>query len=103
MESFSMFRSGKTVENIAAERSLSPMTIESHLSYFIQTGEMDILELVKEEKIPAIQDAIESYGHDRLAPLKEVLGDDYTYGEIKAVIGWMNKNATNWFNLYFNR
>jgi ATP-dependent DNA helicase RecQ len=91
-ESFSLFRSGKTVENIAAERSLSPMTIESHLSYFVQTGEMDILELVKEEKIPVIQDAIESYGHEKLAPLKEVLGDNYTYGEIKAVIGWMSRD-----------
>ena len=35
-ESFSMFRSGKTVESIAAERGLSPMTIEGHLSYFVQ-------------------------------------------------------------------
>ncbi len=91
-ETFTLYRSGKTVESIAAERSLSPMTIESHLSHFVQTGEMDILELVKEEKIPVIQDAIESYGYERLAPLKEVLGDNYTYGEIKAVIGWMNRD-----------
>lgn len=90
-ESFSMFRSGKSVESIAAERGLSPMTVEGHLSYFVQTGEMDVSELVKEEKIPVIQDAIESYGYERLAPLKEVLGEDYTYGEIKAVIGWMNR------------
>jgi ATP-dependent DNA helicase RecQ len=52
---------------------------------------MDILELVQEEKIPAIKDAVESYGHERLAPLKEILGDDYSYGEIRAVIGWMNR------------
>jgi ATP-dependent DNA helicase RecQ len=91
MESFNLYRSGKTIENIAAERGLSTITIESHLSYFVQTGELDILEMVKQEKIPAIQDAIESYGIERLAPLKEVLGEDYSYGEIKAVIGWMNK------------
>jgi ATP-dependent DNA helicase RecQ len=91
-ESFSLFRAGKTVEHIAAERGLSPMTIESHLTYFVQSGEMDVLELVKQEKIPAIQDAIESYGQDRLAPLKEVLGENYSYVEIKAVIGWMNRD-----------
>lgn len=90
-ETFSLFRAGKSVEAIATERGLSPMTIEGHLSYFVQTGEMEVSELVKEEKIPAIQDAIESYGYDRLAPLKEVLGEGYTYGEIKAVIGWMNR------------
>jgi ATP-dependent DNA helicase RecQ len=92
-ETFNMYRSGKSVTEIAASRGLSPITIESHLGYFIQTGDLDVLELVNEEKIPAIQDAIESYGHDRLAPLKEVLGDDYSYGEIKAVIGWMSREG----------
>jgi len=91
IESFTLYRSGKSIPDIAAERGLSPTTIESHLSYFVQTGEMDVLDMVKEEKIPAIKDAVESYGHERLGPLKEVLGDNYTYGEIKAVIGWMNR------------
>lgn len=90
-ESFTLYQSGKSISEIAAQRSLSPTTIESHLSYFVQTGEMDVLDMVKEEKIPAIKDAVESYGHERLAPLKEVLGDGYTYGEIKAVVSWMNR------------
>jgi ATP-dependent DNA helicase RecQ len=62
------------------------------LSYFVQSGEMDISDMVAEEKISAIKDAIESYGAERLAPLKEVLGDDFSYGEIKAVVGWMSRN-----------
>jgi ATP-dependent DNA helicase RecQ len=86
-----LYRSGNSVKDIAAERGLATTTIESHLSYFVQTGEMDVLEMVKEEKIPAIKDAIESYGYERLSPLKEVLGENYSYGEIKAVISWMNK------------
>jgi ATP-dependent DNA helicase RecQ len=92
-ETFTLYRSGKSVAEIATERGLAATTIEGHLSHFVQTGEMDVLELVQEEKIPAIQDAIESYGHDRLTPLKEVLGDNYTYGEIKAVIGWLNRST----------
>ena len=87
-----MYRSGKTIPEIATERGLATTTIEGHLSYFVQTGEIDVLEFVREEKIPAIKDAVESYGFEKLAPLKEVLGDNYTYGEIKAVIGWMNRN-----------
>ncbi len=90
-ESFTLYRSGKNVAEIAAERGLAATTIEGHLSYFIQTGELDVLEFVTEEKIPAIKDAVESYGYDKLAPLKEVLGDNYSYGEIRAVIGWMNR------------
>lgn len=91
LASFTLFRAGKSVIEIAAERSLSLMTIESHLGYFIQSGELEVTEIVNEGKIPAIKDAVESYGQERLTPLKEVLGDNYTYGEIKAVIGWMNR------------
>lgn len=91
IESFNLYRSGKTIADIATERGLAATTIESHLSYFVQTGELDVLEMVKEEKIPAIKDVIESYGPERLSPLKEILGDDYSYGEIKAVISWMNR------------
>jgi len=37
--------------------------------------------------------AIESYGDDRLGPLKEVLGENYSYGEIRAVVAWMNREV----------
>ncbi|HEY9001867.1 MAG TPA: DNA helicase RecQ [Mucilaginibacter sp.] len=93
IETFTLYRSGKTIQEIAAERGLATTTIEGHLSYFVQTGEINVLEFVKEEKIPAIKDAVESYGYERLSPLKEVLGDNYSYGEIRAVIGWMNRNT----------
>jgi ATP-dependent DNA helicase RecQ len=92
METFTMYRQGKGITEIAATRGLSPMTIESHLSHFIESGEIDILEIVSQEKIPVIKDAVESYGREMLSPLKQILGDDYSYGEIKAVISWMNKN-----------
>ncbi|MDN5284348.1 MAG: recQ [Mucilaginibacter sp.] len=90
-ETFTLYRAGKSVMEIAAARGLSQITIEGHLTHFVQTGDLDVQELVSAEKIPAIKDAVESYGNERLAPLKEILGDAYTYGEIKAVISWMNK------------
>ncbi|WPU94468.1 DNA helicase RecQ [Mucilaginibacter sabulilitoris] len=91
-ETFNLYRQGKNVMEIAAERGLSQVTIEGHLSHFVQTGDLDVNELVSEAKLHVILEALESYGAERLAPLKEVLGDAYTYGEIKAVISWMNKN-----------
>jgi ATP-dependent DNA helicase RecQ len=87
---FDLYKQGKTIPEIANERGLSPTTIEGHLSRFIQTGELDVHEFVNEAKIPAVKNAIESYGSEMLSPLKEILGDAYTYGEIKAVIAWMN-------------
>ncbi|HEK20663.1 MAG TPA: DNA helicase RecQ [Bacteroidetes bacterium] len=88
--SLELFRQGLSVAEIAHERGLSPVTIEGHLTAFIQTGELDVSTFVSADKIPAIQNAIESYGAERLAPLKEVLGEVYSYGEIKAVVAWIN-------------
>ncbi|MCC8411086.1 DNA helicase RecQ [Mucilaginibacter sp. UR6-1] len=90
-ESLNLFNAGKSIPQIAAERGLSPMTVEGHLTQFVQTGGLEVTRFVDENKIPAIQDAIDSYGTDRLAPLKEVLGDNYSYTEIKAVISWLKR------------
>ncbi|MCR8557853.1 DNA helicase RecQ [Mucilaginibacter sp. BJC16-A38] len=92
-ESFTLYRAGNTVTEIATQRGLSPTTIEGHLSFYIYKGEMDVFELVTPEKMPAIKDVVESYGAEKLSPIKEVLGDDFSYGEIKAVVAWMRKNG----------
>ncbi|WCT12424.1 DNA helicase RecQ [Mucilaginibacter jinjuensis] len=92
-ESFELYKAGISISEIAGMRNLATTTIENHLCSFIQSGEMEVTELVDQQKIPAIQDAVESYGADRLAPLKEILGDDYSYTEIKAVVSWMKKEA----------
>ncbi|HEX3386317.1 MAG TPA: RecQ family ATP-dependent DNA helicase, partial [Mucilaginibacter sp.] len=93
-ESFHLYRSGKTVAEIAIQRSLATTTIEGHLCYYIYKGEMDVQEIVGEEKRLLIKDTVESYGTEKLAPLKELLGENCSYGEIKAVIAWMRYTGT---------
>jgi ATP-dependent DNA helicase RecQ len=90
-ESFDLYRAGMSIGEIAGLRGIAATTVESHLCSFIQTGEMEVHEMVSAEKVPFIQDAIANYGADRLAPLKEVLGDGYTYAEIKAVVSWTKR------------
>ena len=82
-----MFRGEMSVEEIAEERELSPNTIETHLVRFIPTGEVKLTEIVPEEKIEPIREAIfEMNAEQGITPIKEFLGDDYSYGEIRAVI-----------------
>jgi ATP-dependent DNA helicase RecQ len=92
-DSFTLFRSGQNVAEIAAGRGLSVSTIENHLSYYIYKGAIEISELVSDDKQSKIKDTVESYGAEKLSPLKEVLGEDYSYGEIRAVIAWMRKTG----------
>jgi ATP-dependent DNA helicase RecQ len=94
-ESFSLYKNGMSIADIATQRGYASSTIEGHLASFIKTGEIDVSELVSPVKIPAIKDAIESYGADALSPLKQVLGDDYSYGEIRAVMAWMDGMKAN--------
>jgi ATP-dependent DNA helicase RecQ len=86
-----LFRSGKTIVDIAAERSLAVTTIEGHLSEFILSGEIKVTEIVEEEKIPAIKLAIKNVGDQKLTPIKEFLGENYSFGEIRAVLADMKR------------
>ena len=86
-----LFRAGKTITDIAAERSLAITTIEGHLSEFILSGEIKVTEIVEENKIPAIKLAIKNVGDQKLTPIKEFLGENYSFGEIRAVIAEMKR------------
>lgn len=88
--SLGLFKEGVTIPEIAARRGMAKTTIEGHLASFIATGEIDIKELLPENKIAAIHSAIEEIGGSSLTPIKAKLGEDYSYGEIKAVMNHLS-------------
>jgi len=93
-ESFELFKAGHTIEEIASLRNLSVVTIEGHLAFYIQLGKLAVEQIVSPAKIPTIQRAIELVGGKMLTPIKEELGDGYSYGEIKAVMAYMEFRAS---------
>jgi hypothetical protein len=84
--SMQMFREGKNIIQIAEERGMATSTIETHLLIYIATGELEIKTLVNEEKISAIKKVIAGLGEVSSAIIKEKLGYDYSYNEIRAVM-----------------
>jgi len=92
--SLDMFRDGKSIPQIAAERGLGLSTIEGHLTKFIPTGEVRLDQFVTIEKVEIIRNAIEKHSESNaLSPIKEYLGDDFTYGEIRAVMAAVSGKA----------
>ncbi|WP_132051386.1 helix-turn-helix domain-containing protein [Pseudocnuella soli] len=89
--SLEMFRKGKDIASIAAERNLTVSTIEGHLAAYIETGEVDVSDVVPPHKIPVILSAIKKAEPKTLGTLKSRLGNDYSYGEIKAVMSYMTR------------
>ncbi|MCO5235049.1 MAG: helix-turn-helix domain-containing protein [Chitinophagaceae bacterium] len=86
-----MFKEGKSIGEIARIRELTTGTIEGHLSGFIPTGEIKITDIITEEKIAVIRKAIEeTNAGNATSPVKERLGDDFSHGEIRAVLTFLN-------------
>lgn len=86
--SLAMFKTGKSVEEIAIERGLAVSTIQSHIVSFIGTGDIAIEELLPKEKIQAIEHVIEQVGDVPMSQIKERLGEEYSYSDIKAVLNY---------------
>ncbi len=84
--SFELYQSGKSIDEIAQERGFINSTIENHLAYFIERGKLEIMDFVNQKKTERIQASITENGPDSLKVIKEDLGDDYSYGEIRMVM-----------------
>ncbi len=88
--SLKYFRKGNTIEEIADIRGLKANTIANHLGYFIGTGEMDILDLMKENKRNTIMKAIEEDESGKMKVIKDTLGEQFGYDEIRMVLNYMD-------------
>ncbi len=89
-KSLDLFRDGLSIPEIARERGFGVSTIEGHLARFIPDGKVRLDELVPVEKIDTIRNAVLKFNENGvLSPIKEFLGEDYSYGEIRAVIASM--------------
>ena len=85
--SLRMFKNGFSIAEIAEARDLAKGTIETHLVRFIPSGEILLEEIVPEEKIEAIREAAIKFSDSgSISTVREFLGEDYSYGEIRAVL-----------------
>ena len=81
-----MLNQGMDLDGITLTRNLSLNTIYVHIEKLILTGEnISIEKLIKKEKMDAISSAILELGAETLKPIKDRLGDNFSYGEIRLV------------------
>ena len=76
-----------SVEEVAQRHQLSSNTIITHLERLIASGEaVDISHLLPvTDRVEEIKQAFEKVGTDRLAPVLEALGGEYSYAELRLV------------------
>lgn len=85
--SLTLFKEGKSLSDIAQARNLSVNTIQSHLCEFLASGEISIYDLVEEGKVSKMLPLVKNYSANAsLSVIRGELGNEYSYGEIKAVL-----------------
>jgi len=85
-ESLRLFKEGNTIQQIAVMRQLTESTIGGHLATFVRTGEIGILELLTAERLNIILPVVMEVGGNAITPVKEILGNDYSYADIRIVM-----------------
>jgi hypothetical protein len=88
-DTFNLYKQGKSIEDIAKERSLTIQTIEGHLSHYVRAGEIEIDKLVSKEKISLIEPLVKDFDGGSTTPIKEKLGSNVSFGEIRLVLAWV--------------
>lgn len=84
--SFDLFKQGKTISEIAKERAFTTGTIEGHLAHYILSGEISVFEIVPKIKVAKIMAYLIQNPESSTVDTKIALGDEVSYGELKAVL-----------------
>jgi hypothetical protein len=90
--SYDMYKEGKNVREIAALRNLAQTTIESHLAHYVGLGMLNLKEFVENDKLNKITEQFKIHGTDSLNPVKEALGNDYSYSELRYVQAFLRNS-----------
>ena len=85
-QTLSMLKAGSKPIEIAEKRGLALGTIETHIAQLIKAGDVSIHECMEEDKIENILSVIREIQAISMYPVKDRLGADVTYGEIRAVM-----------------
>ncbi|MCX6290373.1 MAG: helix-turn-helix domain-containing protein [Bacteroidetes bacterium] len=94
-ETLEFYKQGKTISEIAAQRGFAATTIESHLSEFVLTGEVNVFDFLNEDQISKIREAADEVGYEKFSPIKQVVGDSISYGQIKMGLNYIKSKNEN--------
>lgn len=88
------YQQGLSIEEIAQTRGLAVTTIYQHISELVETNQpVNINDFVIPVKQEQIVKAIKKVGNESLKPIKEYLGESFSYEEIKLVRAWLRRET----------
>ncbi len=95
-ETYALYQTGLSIEEISQRRGLTEITVEKHLADCILEGRsVDVSQYVSETERAQIELAIEQLGTERLKPLRDALPKHITYRMIRFVVADLQRAAQN--------
>jgi ATP/maltotriose-dependent transcriptional regulator MalT len=93
--SYDMYKSGKSLDDIAKERELTLGTIKTHMTHYVQAGQLDVLNFIDEDLLKKIIDASVEKNTVVAGDLKSYLGTEVLWSEIRMALAHLDcqKNA----------
>jgi hypothetical protein len=91
-QTYNLFKEGFSLPEIAQLRGFAQSTLEEHLTSYVASGEIDINKLVPLNKQKIILKALENFNKEGgLNAIKNILPEDVSYGEIKYVLAFKDR------------
>ena len=86
-ETVDLISQNRSLDEVAEQRGISETTIRNHLERFVQEGgKIDLDHLMPSDvRRSRIEAAFKEMGEARLTPVRDALGDDYTWEELAVV------------------
>lgn len=87
-ESCKLFKAGKSIKEIAAERELTTGTVENHLTYYVEKGKIPVLDLVAADRVEVVSGVLCDMPDTPMREIKTYLeeqGVEASYRDIKFI------------------
>lgn len=82
-ETYELWQQNMSIDEIAKARVLTKNTIYGHFTKLIQAKTVSVHDLLPEDKISELNALFEGYKEESLSPLKEKVGDLYSWEELR--------------------
>lgn len=82
-ETLELWLQNLNIEQIAETRKLTAKTIEGHIVKLIAARQINVRDVLPEDKIIALARAFVGYSEETVGPLKEKYGETFTWEELK--------------------
>jgi hypothetical protein len=86
--SFDLYKSGKTILEIAEIRGFAESTIQVHLTHFIETGEIEITEMLDEKSVAELMEYYEKHDSLTTSDAYNHFQGKYFYPQLRMILAY---------------